>query len=140
MDHGNKKIIIWANIILVMMIVVHDADHFRQAICWNYPIPWSVKLINILVYVPSVVALHFARKEKKAAIPMTQINGLFIAAAFAKIHLFGASLLPYWGIWNKSFFVLGADTLSWIILAMTVATGVGVAIIARVVRHRLSVA
>lgn len=46
--------------------------------------------------------------------------------SFSKIHLLGASV-KVWGPWNKSFFALGADALSWSVLAITVIVGVGVA-------------
>ena len=104
MTTENKKLLIWANVAMVVMILIHDADHFRQALCWSYDIPWSVKLVNILVYLPSAFAFYLATKGKKIAAIATSVNGLFIATAFATVHLGGASIFPYWGIWNKSFF------------------------------------
>ena len=124
---------------MVIMVLIHDADHFRQALCWNYTIPWSVKLVNIVVYVPSFIAFYLAAKEKRLAAAVTSVNGLFIATAFASVHLAGASILPYWGIWNKSFFLLGVDTISWAILSMTVAAGVGIAMVGTFVAGRSSV-
>lgn len=124
---------------MVLMILIHDADHFRQALCWSYNIPWSVKLVNILVYVPSFFASFLAVRNNRLAAAFTVFNGLFIATAFASIHLAGASILPYWGIWNKSFFLLNVDTISWTILFVTVAVGVGVAMIGSFVVGRTSV-
>jgi len=124
---------------MVMMVLIHDADHFRQALCWSYDIPWSVKFVNLLVYAPSVFAAYLAVRKKRLAAITTSANGLFIGIAFASVHLAGASILPYWGIWNKSFFLLGVDRVSWTILWMTVATGVGVAMIGSFVAGRSSV-
>ena len=130
--------LVLANIVMVTMVVIHDADHFRQALCWNYSIPFSVKLINVLVYVPGFIALYLAARNKSLAAVATSLNGLFISTAFASVHLGGASILPYWGIWNKSFFLLGVDIISWTILLMTVALGVGTAMLGSFVAGRLS--
>jgi hypothetical protein len=96
-------------------------------------------LINALVYLPSLLDLYLAVKEREAAATATIVNGLLIALAFAKIHIWGASLLPYWGIWNRSFFVLEADSISWTILSVTVAVAIGIALIGSFVKGRLSV-
>ena len=56
---------------------------------------------------------------------------------FAKVHLLGADI-PVWGIWNKSFFVLGVDAISWSVLAFTVAVGIGVGVAGAYVVGRLS--
>jgi hypothetical protein len=46
---------------------------------------------------------------------------------FVKVHLLGSAGLPIWGIWNKSFFELGADAISWSILALTAGVGMAAA-------------
>ena len=134
----NKRMLVWANIVMITMILIHDADHFRQALCWNYAIPFSVKLINVLVYAPGFIALYLAARGKRFAAVATSLNGLFISTAFASVHLAGASILPYWGVWNKSFFLLGVDTISWTILLTTVAVGVGTAMVGSFVAGRSS--
>ncbi|KRN29275.1 hypothetical protein IV38_GL000157 [Lactobacillus selangorensis] len=53
----------------------------------------------------------------------TIISGPLIAVTFLKVHLLGA-WLPVWGPWNRSFFALGADKISWSILALTAVVGV----------------
>jgi len=52
MEKQNKKTLLWANAIMIAMIIIHDADHVRQASCWNYTIPLLVWLVNISVYTP----------------------------------------------------------------------------------------
>lgn len=139
MKKEDRKLLLLANTVMVAVILIHDADHFRQALCWSYDIPWSVKLVNLFVYAPSVIAFYLAVTGKRIAAIVTSANGLFIATAFANIHLRGASILPYWGVWNKSFFLLNVDSISWAILWVTVATGVGLGMAGSFVAGRSSV-
>ena len=127
LDDLSRKILTIANIVMLLTIVLHDADHCRQAMNWGYTIGLSLWLINCLVYIPNLVALLLTHQRHRSAALVTCISGLIIAVAFAKVHLLGSTELPIWGIWNKSFFVLGADAISWSILAFTVGVGVGVA-------------
>lgn len=138
MEKQNKKTLIWANFIMVIMIIIHDADHVRQASCWNYTIPLLVWLVNISVYIPSIIALYLSRINKNSAAMVTVINGLLVAAAFAEVHLWRPTI-PVWGIWNSNFFKLGADSISWTVLAVTVFVGVGVALTGNYVRGRMSI-
>lgn len=138
MNKKDKKILLWANIIMILMIIVHDADHIRQANCWGYIIPLSVWLVNISVYMPSLIALYLLKKEKSSTANATVINGLLVGAAFAQVHLWGPTF-PIWGIWNKSFFVLGADATSWTILVITIVVGIAVAMAGNFVRGRQSI-
>jgi preprotein translocase subunit SecG len=115
------KIIFWANIAMIAMIVIHDTDHVRQAANWCYTISAQLWLVNVSVYVPSLIALALLRRGKGAGIA-TMINGLLVGAAFSEVHLWRPSI-PVWGIWNDNFFILGADRISWTILALTVLVG-----------------
>jgi hypothetical protein len=114
-----------ANLAVLAMIVVHDADHARQARNWCYTIPSHVWLINLLVYVPNGLAVVLARLRRRIAAIVTAAGGLFVAFGFAKVHLLGTSSI--WGLWSKSFFQLRADALSWVVLALTAAIGLGAA-------------
>lgn len=115
------KIIFWANITMIAMIVIHDTDHVRQAANWCYTISAQLWLVNVSVYVPSLIALALLWRGKGAGIA-TMINGLLVGAAFSEVHLWRPSI-PVWGIWNDNFFILGADRISWTILALTVLVG-----------------
>jgi hypothetical protein len=70
-----------------------------------------------------------ARQGRYSGAIVTCIGGINTGVSFSKIHLLGASV-KVWGPWNKSFFALGADAISWSVLAITVAVGVGVAMTA----------
>lgn len=137
LDNLSYKILKIANIIMLLTIVFHDADHVRQAMGWGYKIGISLWVINCSVYIPSLVAFLLTRQRRRSAAIVTCIGGLNVAIAFAKIHFLG-SAVGIWGPWNKSFFVLGADAISWSVLAFTIVVGVGVSIAGAYVIGRLS--
>lgn len=116
-----RKTILWANIAMIAMIVIHDSDHVRQAANWCYTISAQLWLVNVSVYVPSLIALALLWRGKGAGVA-TLINGLLVGAAFSEVHLWRPSI-PVWGIWNDNFFILGVDWISWMILALTVLVG-----------------
>jgi hypothetical protein len=116
-----RKTILWANIAMIAVIVIHDSDHIRQAANWCYTISAQLWLVNVSVYVPSLIALALLWRGKGAGVA-TMINGLLVGAAFSEVHLWRPSI-PVWGIWNDNFFILGVDWISWTILALTVLVG-----------------
>lgn len=122
----SKETILWANIAMILMIIIHDADHARQASNWCYTIGPTLWLVNLSVYVPSLAALLLLWKGVSSAGVATMFNGLIVGAAFSEVHLWRPSI-PVWGIWNDNFFILGADWISWTILALTVFVGALVA-------------
>jgi hypothetical protein len=127
MDHEARKTLLVANGAMLLMILIHDADHIRQAINWCYTIPGWLWAVNTLVYVPNGLALIAATRSWPRAPLATLVGSLLIAVNFPLLHLW-KPLIPVWGIWNQSFFVLNVDQLSWIILALTVIVAVGAAI------------
>ena len=120
------KILKIANIVMLLMILVHDGDHIRQALGWGYRFPIALLAVNCIVYAPNLIALLLSRQGRFSGALLTCVGGINTGFSFSKIHFLGASV-KVWGPWNDSFFVLGADALSWSILAITVVVGVGVA-------------
>lgn len=121
-----RKVIFRANLAMIAMVVIHDTDHVRQASNWCYTISAQLWLVNVSVYVPSLIALVLLWRSGRGAAIATMINGLLVAAAFSEVHLWRPSI-PVWGIWNDNFFILGADRISWTVLALTVLVGALVA-------------
>lgn len=119
------KILKIANIVMLIMILIHDGDHIRQAIGWGYHFTFALLAVNCIVYLPNLVAFLLSRQGRFSGAVVTCIGGINTGISFAKIHLLGASL-KVWGPWNDSFFVLDSDKLSWWVLAITVVVGVGV--------------
>lgn len=120
------RVLLAANLVMIAMVVIHDVDHVRQAARWCYTIGPLLWLVNIAVYVPSLVALAMLWRHWRSAATATCFNGLFVGAAFSEVHLWRPSI-PVWGIWNRNFFLLGADWISWTVLATTVLVGALVA-------------
>ena len=121
-----RRIVLAANLMMIVMVVIHDADHVRQAARWCYTISLPLWLVNIAVYVPSLIALALLWRRWRGAAVATCVNGLFVGAAFSEVHLWRPSI-PVWGMWNDNFFILGADWISWTVLATTVLVGALVA-------------
>lgn len=113
------------SLLMLNMIAIHDFDHMRQAMAWDYQFTLSVLLVNLIVYVPNWIAIILISKGKLSGILASIVSGPLIASSFLKVHILGA-WIPVWGLWNDSFFVLGADQLSWVILTVTALVGVGV--------------
>ena len=103
-------------VIELISVVLHDCDHVRQAINWGYSIPVSLLVLNITVYIFPVVSIFLTKNRRWSATIVTAVGGIFTAASFDILHLFG-SFSGLWGIWNDSYFVLGVDWISWVFLA-----------------------
>jgi hypothetical protein len=117
-----RTLLIAANVVMLATIAIHDADHMRQASNWCYTIPRDVALFNVFAYLPNCIALLLSLLRQRSAALATSAASLLIAIEFAKVHLWRPTF-AVWGVWNKSFFELGADARSWTILAMTVVVG-----------------
>lgn len=126
LDAKSRKALIVANIAMLLAITVHDADHIRQAAGWCYTITATLWVVNVAVYLPSLAALVLTLRRHRFAAVATSAAALLIAILFAKVHLWKPTF-GVWGIWNKTFFVLGADWISWTILTLLVLVGVAVA-------------
>lgn len=112
-----------ANFSMLLVVSIHDVDHMRQAMGWGYQFGILLLLVNLMVYLPNLISLYLVGKDKFSGIVWTSISGPVIAIAFLKLHLLGA-WIPIWGPWNRSFFALGVDSLSWWILVLTAVAGV----------------
>ena len=102
---------IMANLFMLIVIAIHDMDHMRQAMEWGYVFTPQLLMVNLIVYIPNTLSFILI------------ISGVLIAGAFLKLHLLGATI-KVWGPWNRSFFALHVDSLSWWILAFTAIFGV----------------
>lgn len=126
-DPTSRRALVIANIAMLLAITVHDADHLRQAANWCCTITTTLWIVNVSVYVPSLAALVLSIRCHRLAAVATSISALLIAFLFAKVHLWKPTF-AVWGIWNRTFFELGADAISWSILTLLVLVGVAVAI------------
>jgi hypothetical protein len=136
----DRRLLIVSNVLMIVTLAVHDLDHLRQAANWNYDIPAYLWALVLLTYVPSGMSLLLALKGSGYAAYATAAGSMLIAGEIAKLHLWGTSL-EIWGIWNQSFFDLGADAVSWGVLVGTIFFGVcasmtGVFVLGRMSRSR----
>nr|WP_137607919.1 hypothetical protein [Lactiplantibacillus daoliensis] len=104
---------------------------------WNYHFTLALLLVNIIVYLPNLISLVLASQGQLNGVVATLISGPLIAIAFLKLHLLGA-WLPVWGPWNRSFFALGVDAISWWILVITAVAGILVGMIATYILGELT--
>ncbi|WP_198141163.1 hypothetical protein [Companilactobacillus ginsenosidimutans] len=118
-----------SNLVMLLIISIHDVDHMRQAMGWGYQFTIGLLLVNIIVYLPNLISIYLVGKDKFSGIIWTAVSGPIIAVAFLKLHLLGA-WIPVWGPWNRSFFALGVDKLSWWILVITAVAGIVTGMIA----------
>ncbi|MFC6293717.1 hypothetical protein ACFQH1_00430 [Lactiplantibacillus daoliensis] len=125
------------NLAMLEVIAIHDCDHMRQAMGWNYHFTLALLLVNIIVYLPNLISLVLASQGQLNGVVATLISGPLIAIAFLKLHLLGA-WLPVWGPWNRSFFALGVDAISWWILVITAVAGILVGMIATYILGELT--
>ncbi|MFC6165663.1 hypothetical protein ACFP3T_13420 [Lactiplantibacillus dongliensis] len=125
------------NLVMLAVIAVHDCDHMRQAMGWGYHFTLALLLVNIIVYLPNLISLVLVSRGQTKGVVATLISGPLIAVAFLKLHLLGA-WLPVWGPWNRSFFALGVDAISWWILVITAVAGIIVGLVATYILGQLS--
>ena len=126
-DKKSKKILWICVFTILASILMHDADHLRQAFNWGYSIPFALLVLNLVVYLLPVVSIFLIKSERISASLVTGFTGIFTIAGFLIIHLCGA-FTGLWGVWNYSYFDLikgvnyngvfyqGVDIWSWIFL------------------------
>ena len=127
MDKEVCKVLMSAAIVILASVLMHDGDHIRQAINWGYSIPFSLLVLNLVVYILPVVSIFLIKMQRMSATLVTAFAGVFTTVGFLIIHLCG-SASGLWGVWNYSYFALiegvtyngvfyqGVDWISWIFL------------------------
>lgn len=127
LDKNISKILMRSCLVILASILMHDADHLRQAFNWGYSIPLSLLVLNLVVYILPAVSIFLTRMERASASLVTAFTGVFTTAGFLIIHLCGA-FSGLWGVWNFSYFELikgvtwqgvyyqGVDWISWVFL------------------------
>ena len=126
-DEKVCKILFGAAILMLVSVLMHDGDHIRQAINWGYSIPFSLLVLNLVVYIMPVVSIFLIKMQRMSATLVTAFAGVFTTVGFLVLHLCG-SASGLWGVWNYSYFQLiqgvtydgvfyqGVDWISWVFL------------------------
>ena len=89
-DKTAKKMCTCA-VIMLVAVLIHDADHIRQAFKWTYSIPLSLWALNLTVYVLPVVSIFLSKSRRFSATLVSAIAGVFTSASFVILHLCGSS-------------------------------------------------
>jgi hypothetical protein len=99
---------------LLLLFLLHDLDHLRQA----RPVEGPVVAIGILGDVAAVVMLVLALRRSSLAPAAAVMVGFATALGFVAIHA-----LPDWGPVADGYPGLGLDALSWGSVALGIAAG-----------------
>ncbi len=115
------------NLAILAAALLHDADHIRQAVKWNYKIPLQLWIINLAVYVLPTVSEFLVRNKRSSSFMTVAASGIVTSAAFLKVHLWKPTT-DIWGVWNHNYFKLakgvwhegqfikGIDWIDWALL------------------------
>ena len=109
-DEKSKKMLWTSAFVILASILMHDGDHLRQAYNWSYSIPFSLLVLNLVVYILPVVSIFLIKTERISACLVTGFSGIFTTAGFLIIHLCGA-FTGLWGVWNYSYFKLAEGVI-----------------------------
>lgn len=127
LDGKTAKTLMTCAVIMLVSILIHDGDHIRQALNWDYTIPLALWVLNLTVYVLPVVTIFLVKTRRFSALLVCAVAGVFTTASFLILHLCG-SASGLWGVWNYSYFDLiqgvtyngrfyqGVDVWSWVFL------------------------
>jgi len=111
---------VWINVIAIVSMAIHDADHVRQAIHMHYTIPIHVAAMLLSAYIPLFASIWWAAHRRLLwATTATAVvtGGVLLLLSF--VHLVGVEhiwepLGALFGMWGASYWKMGVDTVSWI--------------------------
>jgi len=117
---GLERKMVWINIIAIVSMAIHDADHVRQAIDMNYAIPVHVAAMLLSAYIPLFASIWWATHRRLLwATTATALvtGGVLLLLSF--VHLVGvaqiwAPLGDVFGMWGMSYWDMRVDGVSWI--------------------------
>lgn len=121
---GDRRLF-WANVALLLAVLVHDIDHARQMAVQCFTLSNLLITITLLGFVPGFVALYLAWRGHRWAAPLTLGFGLLITAIAVGVHMLGGG--PFFEYYSVSYFQLPVDGWSWAALWLVAAVAVAVA-------------
>jgi len=96
-----------ANLILLVLVLVHSADHAFHQPTRHYTT--EIIVPGILGPLAVALVLMLALRRRPEAAPLSVFIGLTTAAGFVAVHL-----LPYWGSFSDPYVdVPSLDAVSW---------------------------
>jgi hypothetical protein len=128
--------LLWCNVGVLALLVLHDLDHLRQADDADFAIPARLFVANFAAYVPTVLALYLCWRGDRRAPMLTMYAALWWIAAFVAVHLVGAG--SFYGLWTTPYPELGVDWISWTLFAIPIGGAAITALVAQAARSRAS--
>ena len=127
--------LVWANVALLLAVLVHDVDHARQMAVQCFTLSNLLITITLLGFVPGLVALTLAWRGHRWAARLTLGFGLLITAIAVGVHMLGGG--PFFEYYAVSYFQLPVDGWSWAALWLVAAVAVATAGVAmRSMQHQ----
>jgi hypothetical protein len=125
---GLERKMVWINIIAIVTMAIHDADHVRQAINMDYTIPVHVAALLLSAYLPLFASIWWATHGRLVwATTATALvtGGVLVLLSF--VHLVGveqiwAPLGDVFGMWGMSYWDMGVDAVSWMAFVLLAAS------------------
>lgn len=111
--------LVWANVLLLTTLVLHDLDHLRQGRGIEAPVVGLGILGDVLAVVSLVLALRGHRRAPAAAVAV----GFATALGFIAVHV-----VPDWGPLSQGYPDLGVDVLSWVAAIVPLVAGVALGV------------
>jgi hypothetical protein len=115
-----ERKMVWINIIAIVSMAIHDADHVRQAIDMNYAIPVHVAAILLSAYIPLFASIWWAihRRLLWATTATALVTGR-VLLLLSFVHLVGVvhiwrPLGDVFGMWGASYWDIRVDAVTWI--------------------------
>jgi hypothetical protein len=102
------RTLVRANVLLLLLILVHDADHVRVA---GGHTPAHLWLLNPLTYLPTIAAIVLAVRGHRLAPTATALAAVGWVAGFAWVHLLGAG--SFWGPFAEPYTENDPGVLTW---------------------------
>lgn len=109
-----------ANTVLLGLLLLHTMDHtYRQT---DVDVPGGATLLGAIGIIAVIVAAGLAFSNSRFAPEATAIVGFGVAIGFVLVHV-----VPEWGPFSQPYSDIGADSVSWagVIVTVVVAAWVG---------------
>jgi hypothetical protein len=123
-----KRKIVLINVVAIVSMAIHDADHVRQARDMHYTMPIQVAVLLLSAYIPLFASIWWATHRRLLwATSATAVvtGGVLLLLSF--VHLVGVEkvwepLGDVFGMWGASYWDMRVDALSWIAFVLLAAS------------------
>jgi hypothetical protein len=104
-----------ANMLFVAVNLLHTADHQRQG---TEGLTTEIMLGGSAITIAAIASLVLALRRDERSPIFAAVVGLSAAAGIAASHI-----APHWSAFSDSYPEIGADAISWVVVALEIAGG-----------------